>query len=72
MARRDRRSWGRRELKRATDEKTAAFFALYHEGFSRAAIASKLNMDLRAVEKMSNVVEGEEAIATPGVGGGQE
>jgi len=52
MSRAARRSWDRRELKRATDEKTGRFFQLYREGFSKVAIASKLNMDLPTVEKM--------------------
>ena len=67
MARRDRRSWGRRELERVTCNKTHKFFALYHHaGYSQSAIASTLGMGPEAVAKM---IEAADATVSEGEGG---
>jgi predicted ArsR family transcriptional regulator len=73
-SRRDRRSWGRRALKRPTQGKTEQFLELYERGFSRSAIAAKLGVTADQVDPLFDAMEEDEVVVseekTATVGGG--
>ena len=72
MARRDKRSRGKREFRRVVRGKTDRFFELYREGHSPGAVAAKLQLTTGQVDELFELVEAERSsreAATVGGGG---